>query len=87
MPEISRFFGIIIYMYFEDHNPPHFHVEYAEYEAMIEINSGEILRGSLPSKQLKYIQVWCDIHKNELLDNFEVMKSNGSLVKKIKPLT
>jgi hypothetical protein len=54
---------------------------------MIEINSGEILRGSLPSKQLKYIQVWCDIHKNELFENFEVMKRNGLIVKKIKPLT
>ncbi len=52
MPEISRFFGLIITMYGEDHNPPHFHVQYNEFRAIIEIITGEILQGSLPSKQL-----------------------------------
>ncbi len=87
MPEISRFYGIIVYMYFDDHNPPHFHVEYSEYDAMIEIESGDILRGSLPAKQLKYIQVWSDIHKTELLENFMSMRSDNKLYKKITPLT
>jgi hypothetical protein len=57
MPEICRFFGIVIQMFGNDHNPPHFHVIYSEYRAIIEIESGEILQGSLPSKQLKYVQV------------------------------
>lgn len=53
MAEICRFFGIIIQMYGNDHNPPHFHVIYNEYRAIIEIESGEILQGSIPVKQLK----------------------------------
>ncbi|MBK8515246.1 MAG: DUF4160 domain-containing protein [Saprospiraceae bacterium] len=64
-----------------------FHVEYSEYDAMIEIESGDILRGSLPAKQLKYIQVWSDIHKAELLENFISMRSDSKLYKKITPLS
>lgn len=86
MPEISRFFGIIITMYGEDHNPPHFHVQYNDYRAIIEIKSGEILQGSLPSKQLKYVQVWSDIHRNELLENFRQLNSDIKTYSKIKPL-
>ncbi|MDT3738292.1 MAG: DUF4160 domain-containing protein [Candidatus Kapabacteria bacterium] len=86
MPEISRFFGLIITMYGEDHNPPHFHVQYNEFRAIIEIITGEILQGSLPSKQLKYIQVWADIHRNELLDNFIKLNSEIKSFAKIKPL-
>jgi hypothetical protein len=58
MAEICRFFGIVIQMFGNDHNPPHFHVIYNEYRAIIEIESGEIMQGSIPVKQLKYIQVW-----------------------------
>lgn len=86
MPEISRFFGIIIQMYGEDHNPPHFHVQYNDYRAIIEILSGEILQGSLPSKQLKYVQVWADIHREELLDNFIKLNNDIKTFCKIKPL-
>ena len=86
MPEVSRFFGIIIQMYGQDHNPPHFHVFYNEYRAIIEILSGEILQGSLPSKQLKYVQVWADIHKNELLENFISLNDEIKTFSKIKPL-
>ncbi|MBX3042743.1 MAG: DUF4160 domain-containing protein [Ignavibacteriae bacterium] len=86
MPEISRFYGLIITMYGDDHNPPHFHVQYNEYRAIIEIISGEILQGSLPSKQLKYIQVWADIHKEELLENFENLNKDIKTYSKIKPL-
>jgi len=50
MPEVSRFFGIIISMYYEDHNPPHFHAMYGEYKATININDFAILEGSLPPK-------------------------------------
>lgn len=86
MVEISRFFGIIIQMYGQDHNPPHFHVFYNEYRAIIEILSGEILQGSLPSKQLKYVQVWADIHRDELLQNFIDLNNEIKTYCKIKPL-
>ena len=86
MGEISRFFGIIIQMYGEDHNPPHFHVTYGEYRAIIEIQSGESIQGLLPSKQLKYVQVWADIHKEELLENFNKLNAEIKTYAKIKPL-
>ena len=86
MPEISRFFGIIICMYGTDHNPPHFHAFYNEFQALIEIETGEILRGSLPSKQLKFVQVWNEIHKEELLENFANLQAIVQSFKKIKPL-
>lgn len=56
MPEISRFLGIIIKMFFDDHNPPHFHAEFQEYKAIIEIHTAELLEGYLPPKQLKLVQ-------------------------------
>ena len=56
MPEVSRFFGIIIKMFFNDHLPPHFHAEFAEFKAMISIETGEIIDGEMPKKQLKLIQ-------------------------------
>ena len=54
-------------MYGNDHTPAHFHVMYNEYRAKIEIESGNILDGSLPARQLKYVQIWNDIHKTELM--------------------
>jgi hypothetical protein len=55
MPELSRFLGIVVYMYFNDHNPPHFHVEYGEYEVSIAINNLEMLEGNLPARILGYV--------------------------------
>jgi hypothetical protein len=55
MPEISRFFGIIIKMFFLDHAPPHFHCEYGDYKAIINIKTQEIINGELPLKQLKLV--------------------------------
>ena len=86
MAEICRFFGIIIQMYGNDHIPPHFHAIYNKYRAVIEIKTGEILQGSLPSKQLKFVQVWTDIHKKELLENFENLRAEVQTFKKLKPL-
>jgi hypothetical protein len=71
MPEVSRFYGIIIKMFFNDHLPSHFHAEYGNYKAMIGIESGEIIEGEMPKKQLKLIQAWAILHENELLQNFE----------------
>lgn len=86
MAEISRFYGIIISMFGNDHNPPHFHAIYNEYRVLIEIETGEILQGSIPSKQLKYIQVWADIHKVELMENFNKLRNDIQTFNKIKPL-
>jgi len=86
MAEISRFFGIIIQMFGNDHNPPHFHAIYNEYRVLIEIETGEILQGSLPSRQLKFVQVWADIHKDELMNNFNNLRADIQTFNKIKPL-
>lgn len=84
MPEISRFYGILIYMYADDHNPPHFHVIYEGEEAMIDIQDGHIT-GSLPRRALRLVYEWLDIHKDELLENWNQLKNNGA-IKKIEPL-
>lgn len=68
MPELSRFYNIVIKMIFSDnaqHHKPHFHAYYSEYEAAIGID-GEVLSGNLPPKQLKMVQAWAAIHEDEL---------------------
>ena len=67
MPEISRFYGVVIYMFFNDHNPPHFRVKYSEFEANILIENGTILNGDLPVSKLKLVAAWAEIHREELL--------------------
>ena len=62
MPEISRFYGIIIYMYMNEHQPPHFHVWYNDYKAIITIEDG-VVTGSLPRRALKLVYEWLDLHK------------------------
>ena len=86
MPEISRFFGIVITMYADDHEPPHFHARYAEHEAMIRIEDGEIVRGSLPRHALRLVQDWAELHKQELLFNFKESQNDDPQFKKIEPL-
>ena len=86
MPEISRFLGIIIKMFFDDNNPPHFHVEYGEYKAIIEIRTAELTEGYLPSKQLKLVQAWAILHEEELLENFENLGKDFKSWSKIEPL-
>jgi hypothetical protein len=66
MPEISRFFGIVITMYHEDHAPPHFHARYGESRARIAIADLEILAGSLPPRALGLVVEWAAIHRDEL---------------------
>lgn len=84
MPEISRFYGIIITMFINEHNPPHFHVEYQDYKAMITIEDGIII-GTLPRRALNLVYEWLDLHKEELLENWKRIESNQSL-QKIEPL-
>lgn len=86
MPEISRFFGIIIRMFFDDHNPPHFHAEFQEHRATIEIKSARLLDGYLPPKQLKQVQTWALLHQQELMENFISLGDEFKSYNKIDPL-
>ena len=66
MPSISRFFGIVICMYWQDHVPPHFHAEYGEFEAQIDIETLEVLEGTLPRRVRTLVLEWAAEHRNEL---------------------
>lgn len=70
MPLICRFYGIRIYMYYDEHNPPHFHAVYNKFQAQIEISSGRVMRGKLPGRALKFIREWKSLHQKELLENW-----------------
>ena len=85
MPEISVFKGIRVTMYYDDHNPPHFHVEYAGHKAMIDIQKAVVIRGAIPNSQLKLVLGWCVLRREELMENWERSKQNLSL-NKIEPL-
>jgi hypothetical protein len=88
MPIISMFYGIIIRLYMIDnqhHNLPHIHAKYAEFEASIGIGDGEILAGDLPRKQLRLVQAWIELHRDELMADWELAVS-GENPYKIEPL-
>lgn len=85
MPEISLFYGIRITMNYSEHNPPHFHVEYAGYRANVRILDGVIDRGALPGKQMKLVLAWCEIHRDELMQNWELARDQKPL-NRINPL-
>lgn len=70
MPQISRFFGIVVLMYFNDHSPPHFHATYGEFEAVYVIETLEIMRGSLPRRAHGMVVEWSTLHRDELRDNW-----------------
>ena len=85
MPTISEFYGIKIYMYWDEHNPPHFHARYAEFNAIISINDAFVTEGFLPGKQLKLVLAWTEIHRDELILNWNLAKNNN-FIRKIDPL-
>lgn len=80
MPEISLFAGIRISMYYDDHNPPHFHASYSGHTALIDIQKGFVLRGALPNRQLKYVLAWAAFHQDELMQNWELARSGKALL-------
>jgi hypothetical protein len=85
MPALSQFLGIVITMYFNDHNPPHFHVRYDEYRALISINNFSLLEGALPPRILGLVMEWAGLHKEELMENWNLLQSSGKY-NKIDPL-
>ncbi|NMM93454.1 DUF4160 domain-containing protein [Bifidobacterium oedipodis] len=84
MPTISMFFGIIISMNYDDHNPPHIHARYQDYEASFTLD-GELDKGDMPSKQRKLVAAWIVLHAEELEANWS-LASNGEAPFKIEPL-
>ena len=71
MPTLSIFFGIIIRMWHDDHPPPHIHVEYQGFEALVKIATGEVSEGGLPHKVAAIVKDWCLVHQAELQDNWQ----------------
>jgi shikimate kinase len=88
MPSISAFYGIIIYLYFNDnkqHSLPHIHVRYQENEVVVAIPDGKILDGHIAISKMKILQAWIEIHKEELMANWALAMS-GEQPYKIEPL-
>jgi hypothetical protein len=85
VPTISRFYGILIQMYFDDHSPPHFHVIYGDYKAVIGIYDFGVLEGDLPPRALGLVMEWARIHKDALLEDWDRARRMESLFP-IKPL-
>lgn len=85
MPELCRFYGIIIRMFWADHPPPHFHAIYGEYEALVEISTSEIIEGSLPLGARSLVSQWIALHRSEILEQWERARESMPL-QKIEPL-
>ena len=85
MPEISRVFGIVIKMFYNDHEPPHFHAEYAGQTGRIDVENLVLLRGRLPRKQLQLVLGWAALHQEELRVNWNRART-GRPVERIDPL-
>ena len=85
MPQISNFLGIIIRMFYDEHNPPHFHAQYGEYNCSIDIQTLAIIEGSLPARALGLVIEWAIKHKEELMNNWNLIEQQKPL-NKIAPL-
>jgi hypothetical protein len=85
VPEISRFFGVVIKMFWADHNPPHFHAEYGEHESLIDIRTLSAFAGRLPARVMGFVIEWASLHQQELLDDWRRAHSEEPL-QRIDPL-
>lgn len=79
VPRISTFYGIVITMYYRDHEPPHFHAVYGEHQAQIVIATLEPLFGELPSRALRLVREWAELHRTELEENWEKARAREAL--------
>jgi len=84
MPEISRFLGIVIGMFYRDHGPPHFHAAYGEFEITVEIETGAVA-GRFPRRALAHVLEWAQAHRAELLENWDLARQAKPL-RPIEPL-
>ncbi len=85
MPELCRFYGIVIRMFWDEHPPPHFHAIYGDHEALIEIETSETIAGSLPLGANSLVKQWIGLHRDELMDNWDLARAREPL-RKIDPL-
>ena len=85
MPVISRFFGIIIALYWNDHAPAHFHAKYGSEEAVVDIRTGKIIKGILPRRALSLVQEWRRSHVSDLMQDWDLARQRKPL-RYIKPL-
>lgn len=84
MPQISTFYGIIIFMNFQDHAPAHFHAWYGDYKISVSIKDG-VVKGEMPGRALRMVLEWLDMHRDELMENWE-RAQKGAMVERIVPL-
>ena len=85
MPTISRFFGISIAMFFDDHGHPHFHARHADGEAKVRIDNLEVIDSTLGRRQLRFVLAWAELHQDELAENWRRARA-GETLKEIDPL-
>ena len=85
MPTISFFYGILIQMFWQEHAPPHFHALYEEFEALIDIRTLDVIRGSLPRRALSLVMEWATLHQNELMEDWNLCETRQG-PHKIPPL-
>jgi hypothetical protein len=85
VPEISRFFGIVIKMFFDDHNPPHFHAEYGDSLVLIDIRTLSAFAGRLPPRAMGLVIEWATLHQQELISDWERAQAKQEL-QSIAPL-
>jgi hypothetical protein len=85
VPTISRFFGITIAMYFDDHGPAHFHARHADGAAKIRIDTLEVIDSTLNRRHLRFVLAWAELHQSELADNWRLARS-GETLQEIEPL-
>lgn len=85
MPEISRFYGIVVRMYYDEHPPPHFHVSYQDADASVRIDTLELVRGTLPRRAMVLVAEWALAHRDELRQNWARVE-RGEPLRPISPL-
>lgn len=85
MPAVSRFLGIVIAMYYDDHGPPHFHARHADGKAKIRIDTIEVMESSLGRRELRLVLAWAELHQAELAENWQLARA-GETLRQIEPL-
>lgn len=85
MPIIAAFFGMVIRMFHSDHNPPHIHVQYGEFDAIVKISTGVTMRGKLPARLGRLLKEWLKLHRHEIMKAWEDAQAN-KMPRRIKPM-
>jgi Domain of unknown function (DUF4160) len=85
VPRISEFYGIVIAMYYREHGVAHFHATYAGETVVVAIETGEVIAGSVPARALRLVREWAELHRNELMQNWERAREQAPL-ERIAPL-